>query len=271
MAGGGVPDPEYVTARRVLLAALDALGPHRKAVVLVGAQAIYLRAGEIDLAVAPHTTDGDLAIDPRRLEDEPDLAATLRAAGFELAVRPGTWTLAATGVCIDFLVPAALGGSGRRGARLGPHGSEVARKVTGLEAAVVDHSLLRIEALEPGDIRAFDLAVAGTAALLVAKLHKIGERRNDTSRLQDKDALDVLRILRHGTPGELAASLARLATDTLAASVTRAARELLAELFAQRDAAGSIMAARSSAGLVDEEQIAISCEVLASDLLSRWR
>ena len=46
-------DELYVIARRVLLDALDALGGHRDAVVLVGAQAIYLRVGEADLAVAP--------------------------------------------------------------------------------------------------------------------------------------------------------------------------------------------------------------------------
>ncbi|HVR70901.1 MAG TPA: hypothetical protein VMT87_08645 [Vicinamibacteria bacterium] len=55
----------------VLLDALEALGPHREACVLVGAQAIYLRVGEADLAVAPFTTDGDLVIDPRRLSDVP--------------------------------------------------------------------------------------------------------------------------------------------------------------------------------------------------------
>jgi hypothetical protein len=36
----GEPDPEYVAARRVLLDALEALGGHRRAVVLVGAQAL---------------------------------------------------------------------------------------------------------------------------------------------------------------------------------------------------------------------------------------
>jgi hypothetical protein len=91
--GAASPDPEYIAARRVLLDAFAALGTHRKAVVLVGAQAIYLHVGEGDLAVAPYTTDGDLAIDPRELDDEPALAATLEAAGFKLAVRPGTWTM----------------------------------------------------------------------------------------------------------------------------------------------------------------------------------
>jgi predicted nucleotidyltransferase len=84
MPGGKNPDPEYVAARRVLLDALDALGAHRKSVVLVGAQAIDLHVGEGDLAVSPYTTDGDLAIDPRALDDEPALAATLESAGFAL-------------------------------------------------------------------------------------------------------------------------------------------------------------------------------------------
>ncbi len=57
-------DAEYVAARRVLLDALEALGPHRKAVVLVGAQAIYHRVGAGNLLVAEFTTDGDLALNP---------------------------------------------------------------------------------------------------------------------------------------------------------------------------------------------------------------
>jgi hypothetical protein len=42
-------DELYVVARRVLLDALDALREHRHAVVLVGAQAVYLRVAEADL------------------------------------------------------------------------------------------------------------------------------------------------------------------------------------------------------------------------------
>src|SRR5262249_18751887 len=158
MAGARSPEPEYLAARRVLLDALEALGKHRKSVVLVGAQAIYLHVGEGDLAVAPYTTDGDLAIDPRELDDEPALATALEAAGFKLGVRPGTWAM--TDVQIDLLVPASLGGPGRRGARLGAHGTDVARKAAGLEAAVVDHARHRIAALDPADTRAFDVSVA---------------------------------------------------------------------------------------------------------------
>jgi len=268
MSGANAPDPEYVVARCVLLDALEALGTHCKAVVLVGAQAIYLHVGEGDLAVSPYTTDGDLAIDPRELDDEPRLAAALRAAGFDLTVRPGSWSM--SDVQIDLLVPASMGGPGRRGARLGPHGNEVARKASGLEAAVVDHDRVRVSALDPADDRAFDIQVAGVAALLVAKLHKIHERKDDQARRQDKDGLDVLRLLRHAPTAPLAQTLAKLAGHAIASEVTTQARDLLRDMFADRDAAGTQMAVRASAGLEDEITIAASCETLARQLLDAW-
>ena len=268
MSGALNYEPEYVLARRVLLDVLDALSAHREAVVLVGAQAIYLHAGEGDLAVSPYTTDGDLVIDPRELHDEPVLAETLEAAGFELAVRPGGWTMAE--VQIDLMVPASLGGSGRRGARLGVHGNDVARKASGLEGAVVDHVLIRVAALDPTDGRAFDVKVAGVAALLVAKLHKVDERKNVAARRQDKDGLDVLRLLRFAETAHLAMTLAKLAEHPIAGEVTRDARGLLENLFSDRAAAGALMAVRASVGLEDELVIAISCETLARRLLAAW-
>ena len=41
-----------------------------------------------------------------------------------------------------------------------------------------------------GDDRAYTANVAGPAALLVAKLHKLGERQATPGRLVDKDAHD---------------------------------------------------------------------------------
>ena len=66
-------DELYVLARRVLLDALAALGSHRDAVIVVGAHAVYLRVGDADLAVAPYTTDGDIAIEPAALRETPPL------------------------------------------------------------------------------------------------------------------------------------------------------------------------------------------------------
>ncbi len=53
----GVPDLVDV-ARSSLLDALEALEQQKDALVVVGAQAIYLRVGEAYAAVAPFTTDG---------------------------------------------------------------------------------------------------------------------------------------------------------------------------------------------------------------------
>ncbi len=66
----------------MLLDALDALGTQSDSVVLVGAQAVYLRVGEADLAVAPFAADGDIAIDPAMLADEPPLEQGLMRAAF---------------------------------------------------------------------------------------------------------------------------------------------------------------------------------------------
>ena len=54
------PPPLMVEARRVLLEALDALSDHRGSLVLVGAQAVYLRTDEVALSFsASYTTDAD--------------------------------------------------------------------------------------------------------------------------------------------------------------------------------------------------------------------
>lgn len=176
-------DPRYVAARRVLLDALCALAPHGTAVIVVGAQAVYLRTGPSGIAVAPYTTDGDLALDPTLLDDEPALGESMRRAGFTLSDEPGIWDAIAridgedVIIALDLIVPEAVAaGGGRRGARLGPHGNRAARRAVGLEAALVDHGSMTISALDPTDQRRVTVEVAGVAALMVAKAHKIHDR-----------------------------------------------------------------------------------------------
>lgn len=260
--------PEYIEARRVLLDALIALGRHRKAVVLVGAQAIYLRVGAGNLLVAPFTSDGDLALNPDLLEDEPLLAAALAAAGFVLAVRPGTW--ARDAVQIDLMVPATLGGGERRSARLGPHGKEVARKTAGLEAAMVDNEVYTLAALDPDDTRTVGVAIAGVGALLVAKLHKNAEREETPMRGAPKDGLDVLRILQSADLDALGAKLASLEADPMTGPVTAEALPLLRRLFGGPKAHGVEMAVRASVGIEVPATITGSCVALANDLLKVW-
>ena len=119
MPGESVPpDPVYALARGVLLDALEALGDQRDAVVLVGAQAIYLHTGAAELAVAESTTDSDLGIDPGALKSSPELEVAMVDAGFSRSGQPGTWVAARrlegrpVTVDVDLMVPEALGGGG---------------------------------------------------------------------------------------------------------------------------------------------------------------
>lgn len=170
-------------------------------------------------------------------------------------------------VAIDLLVPASVSpGTGRRAARLPGHDSRAARIVKGLDGAIVDSDLMSISALVDVDARAFDLRVAGPAALLVAKVHKI-EDRQGTDRRSDKDALDVLRLLRGIETDDLASRYAKLLTDRRSEGAAKAARALLEAQFTTRRGVGVEMAIRSAGVLADPEEIAASCEALAKDLL----
>lgn len=110
----GVVDPLYAAARTALLDALEALGAQRSAVVLVGAQAVYLHTGDAAVAVVPYTTDGDLAIDPSELRADPRLDEAMRAAHFCPGEQPGSWIIErqvqglGVTIPIDLLAPKPL-------------------------------------------------------------------------------------------------------------------------------------------------------------------
>ncbi len=269
-------DELYVIARRVLLDALDALGEHRGATILVGAQAIYLHTGDADLGVAEYTTDADLALDPSLHTENPPLEQALEGAGFYGSTSTiGIWkTRRRTSesrdidVQVDLLVPATVSpGSGRRAARLPGHSVNAARKVDGLEGVLVDQAEHDIGSLEPDvDPRVVRVKVAGPGALLVAKVFKIHERRGST-RANDKDALDVLRILQAVPTPDLALRLGSILTDARSATPGRRSLELFADLFGNRGSEGAVMTARAAQPVLDADQIRLTCEVLAGDLI----
>lgn len=262
--------PEYVAARAVLLDALVALAAHRDALVLVGAQAVYLHAGEADLVTAPTTTDADIALTPGRLGAEPLLGDALRAAGFVMNRNPGSWR-GRGDVAIDLMVPAALcGPGGRRGARIPIHGNNVARRTPGLEAAVVDNEFHELSALDPADLRHVRIRVAGPAALLVAKVTKIDERRGDPRRMKPKDGLDVLRLLRAVSVTGVAERLRALALHDISAEVTRCVIASLRSHGTDRKGPIASLAAAAVAGSDDPITISESAVILISDLLQTY-
>ena len=171
-------------------------------------------------------------------------------------------------VAIDLLVPASVSpGTGRRAARLPGHDSRAARIVKGLDGAIVDADVMRLAALDAADARGIDLRVAGPAALLVAKVHKISERRG-TDRQSDKDALDVLRLLRGTETDDLATRYEKLLADLRSTEAAKTGRDLLEAQFAARNGIGIEMAIRSAGALGNAAEIAASCEALAGDLLA---
>jgi hypothetical protein len=271
MSGPGDADL-LVKARSALLDALEALSDQRDALVLVGAQAIYLHTGAAPVALAEATKDSDVAIDPRALTGDPLIEASMKRAGFSLDLlhpQPGSWR-SADGIPVDLMVPAALSaGGGRRGGRIPPHSRHATRVARGLEAAVVDHQPMQVAALDPSDRRSTQVNVAGPAALLVSKLHKLGERRHAPHRLLDKDAHDVYRLLVAVDTAVVADPIGRLRDHAITGEVTNEALTLLHDLFAEGPAAlGSTMAGRAEQLVGDPTVVSASVVALASDLLA---
>lgn len=263
---------EYVKARSVLLDALDGLGAHREAVVLVGAQAVHLHSGDADFVTAPTTTDADLALIPERLADSPAIAEAMRAAGFTAGGQPGSW-LRRGGVAVDLMTPEVLSGpGGRRSARLEPPHDDrsTARRTAGLEPAVVDNGIHRISSLEIGDERSFDIKVAGAAALVVSKVIKIGERRDQPGRLKPKDGLDILRLLRAVETTPLAQDLRKPSSAVLSGETTDTAVRTLRELATGPDDLLPSLAADAEAGFGDTEVIRMSMVALVDDLIREF-
>lgn len=271
-------DPLYVAARRVLLDTLTLLAPYGDAVIVVGAQAVYLRTGEGDvgITIAPYTTDGDLALNPELLSDEPDLEALMSDAGFT-AEDPGMWQIVVrvgdedVVIPVDLIVPeGASTGEGRRGARIPPHGKRATRRAVGLEAALVDHSPITVTALDPSDTRRVTVEVAGVAALLVAKAHKIHDRVEGSrkNRLIDKDAADVYRIMQTVSPAAVAGTVHLLLADPMSSAVTGRALDYMRDLFGRRAGEGVTMAQRALQLAIDPEQVATLCVAFIEQLLA---
>lgn len=257
----------YAESRRVLLDALIALAEHRDSLVLIGAQAVYLRSEDAQLRVAAYTSDGDIGVDPRSLADMPLIEAAMRSAGFELSIanQPGIWSQSITrevgepfSISVDLLVPEQLAGSGRRSAQIPPHDKSSARRVPGIEAAMIDKSPLPIRSLDPSrDPRTCTINVAGPAALLIAKGYKIFERVNSDNpgRASDKDAGDVVRLMMTNAASTVRATLRMLEAHEMAGTTARAGFEYLQQLFGTEQLEGTKMATRALQGSMDADRV----------------
>jgi hypothetical protein len=290
VSSGRQTPPILVAARRVLLDALDALAAHQDALILVGAQALYLRTEDAgaDLVVAAFTSDGDLAVDINGLADEPHLEQALTQAEFTLrradsgGIEPGVWVRTTTvdglvfEVPVDLLVPSSQLTGSRRSAAPPPHDRVAARRIDGLDAALVDHTPMELPALEAEDRRVHSIAVAGPAALLVSKAHKIEDRLTAAAsgrpdRLKGgKDAADVFRLMRTQAPEDLGRRLAELSAHQTVGASVRTAVTYLDRRFRAPRAAGTALAAQALTGAVPDNEVRELCVAWTSSLLGAY-
>ncbi|HVC71275.1 MAG TPA: hypothetical protein VNC61_13550 [Acidimicrobiales bacterium] len=271
-----------MAARKVLLDALMALAPHGRAIIVAGAQAVYLRTGSADLAVAPFTTDGDLALDPEFLLGDPRLETAMRDAGFHLSQsdghdEPGVWLSRTTvdgrtfDIPVDLIVPAAVAPPGsRRSAHFPPHEKRAVRRAVGLEAALVDHDPMIITGLDPTDDRTVTTEIAGVAALLVAKAHKIHDRVAEPGRrrILDKDAGDIFRLMQTSDVVAIRQTLSELLAHPMAGDVTATGLRHLLDLFSRPASKGTLMAIDSFRSAVPADRVVSITNSFAASLSS---
>ena len=267
-----IHDEARIDARQALLDAVEALGRHSDAVILVGAQAIYVHTESEDasFALSPFTYDADIALDPDLLGSSPKIIHAMSGAGFTLKDQPGLYRRGERSQ-VDLLVPEAVSGPGRRGARLGVHGNRAAMKVHGLEGALVSHTRRTISSLVPDADHSCLLKVAGPAALLVSKVHKITERVSTAHPRRreplPKDAFDIYRLLRAIDATDMAAEFGILRSHEISSPVTSEALSMFRDLFSTRSAIGTELVVRYVHGLEDSDFIAESSVALTQDLL----
>jgi hypothetical protein len=261
--------PEYVVARRALLDVLELLAQQRTGLILVGAQAVYLRAPAEQAKRATYTTDADLAIDPDLLSDDPDIGKVMTDAGYERLANPGAF-LAPTGVEIDLMVPeGAAGPSGRRSVTLPGQSRFTARRTAGLELALLDADTMQIGALDEADHRVIGLRVAGVAALTAAKLVKLEERLGGSrrDRIISKDAGDLLRLFRYCGADVIGRRLAKLTSLESAAPVIERATSFLRVDMAQASSNLVALAVEDRAVSETDRQVAEAMRELSRRLL----
>ncbi|WP_206673548.1 hypothetical protein [Pseudactinotalea terrae] len=265
-----MPDA-VVMARTGLLDALAALEAHLEALVLIGAQAAYLHTGATEIALAEFTTDWRRGTRPR-----PPGHRTVGRGGDERSrLRSGSSAECPRVVDLARRCAGRSDGAGRRRRSRPPRCTCAAARVDvdapgeGHRGCVGrqrqdDHRVARRERL--AGVRDFRCRAGG---LLVAKLHKIGDRLEHQSRRDNKDAHDIYRLLRAVQTQDLAAGVQRLLGHEVSAVVTREALDLLRTLFeAGADAAGSRMAGAAEELVGDPEVVSAALALLAQDLIA---
>ncbi|MCA1675030.1 MAG: hypothetical protein LC799_23530 [Actinobacteria bacterium] len=119
------------------------------------------------------------------------------------------------------------------------------------------------------DARVIEVQVAGPAALIVAKCHKLGERfRADGGRrLVAKDAGDVFRLIYETEVKDAIERTRRLLADSRSAASTRKGLEYLEDLFSAPRRRGVQMAIEALGTEADPDEITTVVPAYVASLL----
>lgn len=245
------PDKGLVLARTVLLTGLSVLGPQREALTVVGAQAVFEHTrGRTDIPFTL-TIDADTSVAPSLVDPSFDIGRAMAAAGFIAHHdRPGIWGLPGLGdktVGFDLLVPGAVAGPGRRGARVPGQDRHAIGRADGLELSLLDREERVISALD-GPGRSVEAYVAGPAALMCAKAYKLHERLAEAltggrNRVKPKDAADVWRLMMVSEPERARFVFVDGERNSTLGEAVRKGRSYLEELFGPTGAGLSLAVA----------------------------
>ncbi|MBV9011951.1 MAG: hypothetical protein JO272_07855 [Pseudonocardiales bacterium] len=189
----------------------------------------------------------------------------MTAAGFTQGTDPGHWHRPEKigdrieEVVVDLMVADTFSGPGsRRSGVIPPHSRAATRRTPGLEPAAVDADIMAVPSLEPErDGRVLEVRVAGVAALLIAKCHKLGERIHEAGQRRPvaKDAGNVLRLMLATDPSPVRQRLELLLADPRAEASTRQGLDYLDELFGAPRRQGVVMAIDALGAEVDASQV----------------
>jgi hypothetical protein len=160
------------------------------------------------------------------------------------------------------MVPEAfVPAGGRRSVQLPRHGRMIARRAVGLEGAILDNDPMEVGALDAADSRRFAVRVAGPAALLVAKIHKLRDRLTDgrADRIADKDAADVFRLMLAVPVPDLLPRLRPLLADEMAGPACREGVATMESLFGSRSGDGIAMAVDALRVTVPPDRVVDVC------------
>ena len=268
-------------ARDMLLDALVVLEPHREALIVVGAQAVYEHTRLVDGLEQPSTNDGDLAVDPSLVTPSASIYQAMAEAGFFQArpERSGIYSRVPTPPggkpqppTLDLIAPESVAGSSRshRGARIAGQDRKAVSKAGGLEMALTDHEWRRIGPIAKGSGRQeLDAKVAGPAALLCAKAWKLHERIHDADagkpwRLREKDAGDVWHLMYVSDPVAVRQTFDQYEQHPTLGPAICTGRGYLEQIFGP-DGSGRILAASNLADTRTQAEVLLLADQWMED------